>query len=103
MIPLRYIVLLISICGAGSFASCGTAAESISVNTATKYQTMTGWETITRAWEISKSANAYDPTWRTYAPMVADRMVNELGINRIAMPLSTGWANPVDYWTQFVN
>ena len=101
MISLRNVASVAWISVVGSFASA-VAAESISVNTAVKYQTMTGWETITRAWEINKITN-YDPTWRTYAPVVADRMVNELGINRIAMPLSPGWANPVDYWTQFVN
>jgi hypothetical protein len=102
MICFRNLLVFCFVCIAGSLAPA-MAAESISVNTALKYQTMRGWEAITRSWEINKGTNAYDGTWVTYAPLVADHMVNELGVNRIAMPLSTGWANPVDYWSQFVN
>jgi O-glycosyl hydrolase len=88
---------------AGTVVPTASAAESIAVNPALKYQTMTGWEALARSWEIDKVNNKYDPSWRTHAAAVADRMVNELGINRIAMPLDSGWANPNDYWTKFVN
>ncbi len=103
MMHLRNVLLLAVISIAGSFAPAAAAAESISVNAATKYQTMTGWEALARSWEIDKVNNTYDPSWRIHAPAVADRMVNELGINRIAIGINSGWANPVDYWTQFVN
>ena len=88
---------------AGLLAPAAACAESISINTAVKYQTMSGWEATARAWEVDKTGNRYNPTWVTYAPAVAARMVNELGINRLQLPLKTGWMNPVDYWTQFVN
>jgi O-glycosyl hydrolase len=91
----------------GLWTGCGAlsalAAETIAVNTALRYQTISGWEAITRSWEIDKVNNNYDPSWLPHAAAVADRMVNELGINRIAMPLHSGWANPNDYWTKFVD
>lgn len=102
MILLRHIVFLAWICVAGSLGSCGTTADTITVNAAATYQTMAGWEAHARAWEEDKLRNAYDPSWKTNAADIADRMVNELGINRIQVPLRSGWLNPVDYWAQFV-
>jgi len=95
--------LCLAVIWAGSFAVPAAAAETISVNAAVRYQTMTGWEATARGWEINKAANAYDPSYLQYAPAVAAKMVNELGINRLQLPLKTGWMNPVDYWTQFAN
>jgi hypothetical protein len=88
---------------AGGLAPSARAAESIAVNAGITYQTMTGWEATGRAWEIDKNANAYNPTFAQNAPAVADRMVNELGVNRLQLVLKSGWMNPVDYWTPFVN
>ena len=102
MIHLRHIALLAGFAAVLLSASPGRAAESITVNASVKYQTVIGWEALAQSWEIDKKNNTYDPSWRTSANAIADRMVNELGINRIAMPLSSGWANPVDYWSQFV-
>lgn len=78
-------------------------ADSIAVDASTRFQTMTGWEVHARGWELDKISNGYDATWRTYCALVAQRMVNELGINRLQIPLRSGWANPVDYWTSFTN
>ena len=100
MIRLRFLGVLAGIV-AWSFGSCGMAVDTITVDAATTYQTMTGWEAHARAWEEDKRRNAYDPSWKTHAAAVADRMVNELGINRIQVPLRTGWINPVDYWSKF--
>src|SRR5262245_38723791 len=100
----RRFALCFLMCVVAGFAgSTVLAAESIAVNPAIRYQTMPGWEAMARSWEIDKVNDNYDPSWRIHAAAVADRMANELGINRIAMPLHTGWANPNDYWTRFVN
>ncbi len=88
---------------AGSLAQFAVAAETITVDASTRYQTMTGWEAHARSWEIDKIDNRYDPTWRVHAAAVIERMVNELGINRIQVPIRSGWENPVDYWTKYVN
>lgn len=101
MVRLRPIVVLAGIWVAGSLGSCGTAADTITIDATTTYQTMTGWEAHARAWEEDKLKNAYDPSWKTTAAIIADRLVNELGINRIQVPLRSGWINPVDYWAQF--
>ncbi len=77
-------------------------SNTITVNAAITYQTMTGWEAHARSWEIDKINDAHDPTWKTHAPAIAERMANELGINRIQVPLRTGWQNPVDYWARHV-
>jgi O-glycosyl hydrolase len=78
------------------------AADTVVVNGATRYQTMKGWEAHARAWQVDKLRNAYDPSWKVHAPAIATRMVTELGLNRIQVPLRSGWQNPVDYWAQFV-
>ncbi|MDH3411713.1 MAG: hypothetical protein OEM98_04420 [Gammaproteobacteria bacterium] len=75
--------------------------DTITVDAAITLQTVTGWEAHARAWEEDKQRNAYDPSWRSNAAAIADRMVNELGINRIQVPLRSGWINPVDYWAKF--
>ncbi len=88
---------------AGLVAPRALAADTITVNGATRYQTMNGWEAHARSWEIDKINDQYDPTWPVHAQAVADRLVDELGLNRIQLPIRSGWENPVDYWTQYVN
>lgn len=79
----------------------GVADITVDVNT--KFQTMLGWEAMNRAWEIDKGNNKFDASWLLHYNTVADRMVNELGINRFMMSIQSGWLNPTDYWSQFVN
>jgi hypothetical protein len=90
-------------CAVGLIALSAHAADSVVVNTGVTYQTMTGWEVHARAWEQDKVNNNYDHTARTYAPVVAAKLVNELGFNRLQLPVRSGWMNNVDYWTRFVN
>ena len=66
-----------------------------------QYQTMDGWEATAIAWQVSKATNAYDPTWVTESAGVMTRLVNELGINRLQIPVRSGWMNTTDYWSQF--
>ncbi len=96
-------IQLILVALAATLATSVAGAEEINVDTTIRYQTMTGWEATARAWEINKSTNAFDPSWPIHAPAVAARMVNELGVNRLQLPLKSGWMNPIGYWTQFVN
>ena len=90
-------------CVLALFAPTAHAADAVVVNTGVTYQTMAGWEVHARAWEQDKVNNNFDPTARTYAPVVAAKLVNELGINRLQLPVRSGWMNNVDYWTRFVN
>ena len=102
MILIRNLLFLAVISIAGFCAQFAAAADTITVNGATRYQTMKGWEAHARAWEENKAANSYDATWKIHATAVADRLVNELGLNRIQVPLRSGWLNPTDYFAQFV-
>ena len=100
MIRIRVVLLLVVFVLTQS-CTPWAVADTITINGATRYQTMRGWEAHARAWQVDKLRNAYDPTWQVQAPAIAARMVNELGINRIQVPLRSGWQNPVDYWAQF--
>jgi hypothetical protein len=72
-------------------APTGSGA-SIVVDPAVTYQTMVAWEGDSQMGEIECDRNAF----ALYQPVVLDRVVNELGINGVALGLRSGWENPVD-------
>jgi hypothetical protein len=53
---------------------------------------VTGWEVIPRFWEQDMRRDRYDPSWLRYRDLILDRLVNELGINRIE--IKSGAENP---------
>lgn len=71
------------------------------VDPAQTYQVMNGWEVFARLWEQDKRQDRYDPSWLQYRDLIFERLVNELGINRIRIEIRSGAENPVDYWTAF--
>ena len=79
------------------------AAETITVDPGTTYQTIKGWEATPRSWEIDKTNNRYDPTYAQHKLAVLDTLVNTLGVNRIRLELQSGFENTTDYWTPFAN
>ena len=79
--------------GINSFAA-RAAAESVTIDSLTVYQTMTGWEVTGRAWEIDKVNNRFNPSWKQYGELVMDKLVNELGINRVRLEIRSGFENP---------
>lgn len=74
---------------------------TITIDPTEEYQTMTGWEVTARLWEIDKANDRYDGTWQLRKDEIFDRLVNELGINRIRIEIKSGAENPIDYWTLF--
>jgi hypothetical protein len=66
------------------------------------YQTMNGWEVTPRIWEINKKENRFDASWKPFMPAIMDRMVNELGVNRVRLEFRSGFENRVDYWSRFM-
>src|SRR5262245_21307932 len=78
----------------------GEPAE-IMVDPAITYQTIKGWEATARLWETNKEEDRYDASWVGFRDQIFDRLVNELGINRVRLELKSGAENPVDYWTKF--
>ncbi len=63
---------------------------------------MTGWEVIARGWGQDKVNDRYDPSFVAVLPKILDRMVNQLGINRIQLHIWSGTENPIDYHGQFL-
>jgi hypothetical protein len=62
------------------------------------YQTMTGWEGTTQIGELECNRQAFG----VYRPPLIQRLVNELGINRVRLPLRSGTENPTDWFAQHI-
>jgi hypothetical protein len=69
----------------------------IDVNPAVRYQTMTGW--------MGQAQNGWfdcDPTaFAAYRNALHDRVINELGVERVLIPLRSGMENTRDYHQEF--
>ncbi|MGQ0643302.1 MAG: Ig-like domain-containing protein [Gemmatimonadaceae bacterium] len=74
-----------------------TSTGTITVNGAQKFQTMKGWEALSGMGHGECDVRAQ----ATYFPQVFDRAVNEVGINRLKLPLRAGYEHPVDLFQQF--
>ena len=85
----------------GSCSAAGNDAAEITVDPAVTYQVMSGWEATTRLWEYNKSEDRFDGSWLPMSDRIFDRLVNELGIDRLRLELRSGAENPVDYWAKF--
>jgi hypothetical protein len=100
----RQILVFIGVLGALGAASCsasGNDSVEITVDPATTHQVMNGWEATARLWEVNKAEDRYDSSWLPMSDQIFDRLVNELGINRVRLEIKSGAENPVDYWAKF--
>lgn len=79
--------------GGGGGGGGGNA--TISVDTTTRFQVMTGWEATDQAGQESAGYSSWRSTLMTQAA--------DLGINRIRLELRAGAENTVDYWTRLRN
>jgi uncharacterized protein YjdB len=77
-----------------SVVAAPTSTGTITVNSAQRFQTMTGWEALMEIGQAECDPRAY----QTYHDEVLDRAANELGVNRIRVGLRNGYENPTDYW-----
>lgn len=73
----------------------------ITVRPGETHQTMKGWEVTARAWETNKKDDRFDASWEQYKDALFDRLVGELGINRVRIEIKSGVENPVDWWARF--
>lgn len=96
------VALAAAIAVATGWSQSTERTAAITVLPAQTHQTMAGWEVTPRYWEMNKAENRYDNSWQPHRELILDRMVNELGINRIRLEYRSGFENPVDYWSQFV-
>lgn len=79
------------------------SGEVIVVNSAVRFQTMRGWEATAIAWETPKNPKGYDVTFAANSVSVMQFLANQIGINRLQIPLRSGAMNTVDYWTPLMN
>lgn len=63
------------------------------------YQEMLGWEGTAQIGEVECNPTAFP----LYRQDLLDRLVNELGINRVRLELRSGHENPQDFYTTFKN
>jgi hypothetical protein len=97
-------LLVLGLCAgvSGSQAQRQDAQEGvITVDPAKTYQTMRGWEVSAHLYEQNKQLNRYDPSWLAVRTELLDRLVNEVGVDRIRIEIRSGAENPVDYWRKF--
>jgi hypothetical protein len=71
------------------------AGNNITLNPATVYQTMSGWEITSQAGQNNS------PAWNNYKSALLDQAVSDLGINRIRAEVVSGVENPTDYFAQW--
>jgi hypothetical protein len=68
--------------------------QTITVNPAVEYQTMTGWEATCYAGQES-------PGFPNFKDTVLDLVVDEVGINRVRLEVRSGSENDADNWTLY--
>ena len=104
MAALRRIAAITWLITALTLGGCSASARDtveVTVNPAITHQVIMGWETTTRLWEYNKTKDRFDGSWVPISGQIYDKLVGELGINRVRIELRSGAENPVDYWSQF--
>lgn len=89
-------VVFMTGCGGGSPDLSASAAAVIEISPSITYQTMTGWEGTAQIGQTC-ARDVFLP----YRDPLLDRLVNELGINRVRLELTSGTENPIDWFTLF--
>ncbi len=80
--------------GALACWACDRSPAIISVDSAVRYQTITGWESG------AQSGESEIPSFPLYRDTLFDAAVNDLGINRLRVPAYSGMENDGDWWTE---
>ena len=77
-------------CKDGSTKPVDNASPNVvTVDTLTRFQTMTGWEATSQSGHL-------DPQFPAFRNSLFDQAANDLGINRIRLEIRAGAENPVD-------
>ncbi len=87
--------LTAGVTGTGAVTVVAPGNATIVLQPGTMYQTMLGWEVA------ADLAQRDSDTYVYFKDEVFDRLVNELGINRLRAELHAGMENPVDYYAQW--
>jgi len=75
----------------------GSDATMVDVFPQRSYQRMTGWEGSTQLGQLDCAPEAY----ARYKHELVDRLVNELGVNRVRLHVRSGMEHHTDYFTPF--
>jgi hypothetical protein len=67
----------------------------IALNKFVKHQVIEGWEAT------AETGQLFSPAWNNYKTSLLDQAVNDLGINRIRLEITSGSENPIDYFAQW--
>jgi Bacterial Ig domain len=78
-----------------NFSISTPTGNTIALNPYVKYQTMDGWEAVAEAGQL------FSPAWNNYKNALLDQAVNDLGINRLRLEITSGIENPTDYFAQW--
>jgi hypothetical protein len=90
---------VLSACGAERTGDPGTGAEpgtippgapTVSLDASVRHQTINGWEAVAQIGQVECPPAAVE----RYRDEVLQRAVNELGLNRVRVPLPGGVENP---------
>jgi len=95
------IVLVAALLLLPSHAPAAQAAQPLAANVvtydpSTTYQTMGAWEATAQAGQDSS------PAYGNYSARVMDLALADLGINRLRVEVRAGVENPEDYWTLYM-
>src|SRR5215468_8559615 len=83
------------------FLACASMVPQqtvITLNSGVTYQIMRGWEATAQAGQAE-----IKDLFPKYKDALFDAVVNDLGINRVRLPIQNGSENPVDYFTKYFN
>ena len=95
---LIYLVITISIFCSSLFPFTEVISATdatININPSISFQRITGWEATAQAGQMEC------PSFESYNYSLFDRAVDDLGINRLRVPIRSGTENPVDYFSQW--
>lgn len=76
--------------------SISDAQATITVDSSTQFQTISGWEAVA-------FASQDDPAFPDFEDELFNRVINESGINRIRLEVRSGAENSTDYFAQYQN
>jgi O-glycosyl hydrolase len=71
-----------------------TAQTTVTVDSTTRFQTLTGWECVSFAAQT-------DPAFPAFKDTLFDRVISEAGINRVRLEVRSGAENSTDYFALY--
>lgn len=87
---------------AGGALTTGEAANTVTVDPSTTFQTIVGWEASAGMGQVEEPGGCLQTAYQNYKSQVLDLAVTELGLNRVRLSLDSGFESPIDYFTQYI-